>query len=116
MLKATLILAFSLLVGGVAVSGESFTGYDEHGNQVHVVDGRIVSTTPRAAVQPPTPVQPARRTGSRTTSPRLQGGVGHGPTGRLEYNPYDPRKWFRDTTGMIDQINRDYPPAYPRSR
>ncbi len=38
------------------------------------------------------------------------------PSGGYEYNPYDPRKFRRDTPGMIDAINRDYPPVYPRPR
>ncbi|MCD8352547.1 MAG: hypothetical protein LUC93_18235 [Planctomycetaceae bacterium] len=38
------------------------------------------------------------------------------PSGGYEYNPYDPRKFRRDSPGMIDAINRDYPPVYPRRR
>lgn len=118
---AAVAAAFVVLLGGMAVSGESFTGYDEHGNLVHVVDGRIVSTTPRdSSTQysaPPVVVQPrVQRSYAPRSSPVLRGGIGHGPTGRLEYNPYDPRKWWRNEAGMIDQINRDYPPVYPRHR
>lgn len=41
-------------------------------------------------------------------------GIGHGPTGALERNPYESRKWYRDETGMIDAINRDYGKPRPR--
>lgn len=119
MKKVVMVAAFVFCFAGLAASGESYIGYDENGNQVHVVDGMIVSTTPRANVQSPPPVvveRPARSGRAVGRDSRIQGGVGHGPTGRLEYNPYDPRKWWRDTPGMIDQINRDYPPVYPRSR
>lgn len=48
------------------------------------------------------------------TPARSHSGIGRGPSGQVERHPYQPRKWFRDEAGMIDAINRDYPPVYPR--
>lgn len=39
-------------------------------------------------------------------------GVGTGPLGYQEVNPYDPDKWFRDEVGMIDAINKDHGKPY----
>lgn len=117
--KTTIALAFAFvsLFAGAAVSADSFVGYDEQGNQVHVVNGQIVSTIPRAAIQGqvPIPVQPgAAGSVSRNSSVRQRSGTGHGPFGRWEKNPYESGKWRRDEVGMIDAINRDHPPVYSR--
>lgn len=54
------------------------------------------------------------RSGQDAVVVRPRAGIGHGPTGILEKNPYDLRKWWRNESGMIDAINRDHPPVYPR--
>lgn len=50
----------------------------------------------------------------KTRVVRPRSGMGHGPDGRYEQNPYQLWKWYRNESGMIDAINRDYPPVYPR--